>query len=191
VVSQLWLVRHAATEWSSAGRHTSHTDLPLTADGRAAARALAAALHEHPPAVVLTSPLTRARDTAALAGFADAVVDENLREWDYGELEGCTTSEIRGRGGEWADWTIWTGPIPGGETIDQVEARARGVLTVVADAPGDVLCFGHGHLLRVLTALALDLPATAGARFALDPATINLIGTEHDQRALRVWNAHS
>ena len=187
-MGQLWFVRHAETEWSAAGRHTSRTDIALTAGGRAAAAALAPQLAGRPFAVVLTSPRQRARDTAALAGFPAAEVDDDLQEWDYGDLEGATSDEIRGRGGEFAGWTIWRGPVPGGETIADVARRARRVLARADAATGDVLCFGHGHALRVLTAIALGFDGRAGARFALDPATLNVVGHEHEVRALRVWN---
>jgi probable phosphoglycerate mutase len=186
---ELWIIRHGATEWSATGRHTSRTDVPLMETGLAAARALAPALARHAFAVSFTSPMARARATAAAAGFPDAVVDDDLREWDYGELEGLTTSEIRARGGEFNQWTIWRGPVPGGETIDEVAARARRVLERVARAGGDVVCFGHGHASRVLVAVALELAPVEGAHFVLDPATISVVGSEHDERALRVWNA--
>ncbi|MDQ1381267.1 MAG: hypothetical protein QOJ71_1986 [Actinomycetota bacterium] len=186
---ELWIIRHGATEWSATGRHTSRTDVPLMETGLAAARALAPALARHAFAVSFTSPMARARATAAAAGFPDAVVDDDLREWDYGELEGLTTSEIRARGGEFNQWTIWRGPVPGGETIDEVAARARRVLERVARAGGDVVCFGHGHASRVLVAVALELAPVEGARFVLDPATISVVGSEHGERALRVWNA--
>src|SRR6185312_4715926 len=117
----------------------------------------------HHFALVLTSPMRRARDTATAAGFPDAVVDDDLREWDYGDLEGLTTPEIRARGGEFAQWTIWRGPVPGGETLADVGARAGRVLDRAAaaapdgdDVP-DVVCFGHGHASRVLVAVALGL----------------------------------
>jgi probable phosphoglycerate mutase len=190
VPPQLWLVRHAETEWSASGRHTSRTEVALTEAGREAARALARVLAPRRFALVLVSPRARAQETAELAGFADPEVDENLAEWDYGELEGLTTSEIRARGDEWSHWTIWTGAVPGGETIAQVAARATAVLARVDGAPGDVLCFGHGHMSRVFTAVALDLAPDAGRHLALDPATINIVGHEHECRALRVWNAH-
>lgn len=186
---QLWIVRHGETEWSASGRHTSHTDLPLTDAGEAAAATLAPALARHPFGLVLTSPMGRARESAASAGFADAVVDDDLNEWDYGEFEGVTTPEIRARGGEFADWTIWRGPVPGGETIAQVAARAARVMERVASAGGDVLCFGHGHSSRVLVAVALELDPHECSRFVLDPATISVVGSEHDQRALLTWNA--
>jgi broad specificity phosphatase PhoE len=187
-MNELWVVRHAETEWSATGRHTSFTDVPLTHAGRVAATALAPALAQHRFGLVLTSPRARARDTAAAAGFVDAPVDEDLREWDYGELEGLTTTEIRARGGVFDGWSIWRGPVPGGETIVEVAARARRVLERVAAASGDVLCFGHGHASRVLVAVALDFDPRAGVRLALDPATINVVGSERDERALRAWN---
>ena len=187
-MNELWVVRHAETEWSAAGRHTSFTDVPLTEAGRVAASALEPALAPHRFGLVLTSPKSRALDTAAAAGFADAVADDDLCEWDYGELEGLTTPEIRGRGGVFDGWSIWRGPVPGGETIDQVAARARRVLDRVAAAGGDVLCFGHGHASRVLVAVALELAPRAGARLALDPATISVVGSEREERALRTWN---
>ncbi len=189
MIPELWLVRHAETEWSRSGRHTSRSDIPLTDEGCAAARAVAPLLAAHQFALGLVSPRQRARETAALAGFADADIEPNLAEWDYGELEGITTADIRARGGEWADWTVWHGAIPGGETIEQVAARAHAVMARVDAAPGDVLCFGHGHMSRVLTAVALELDPRAGARFALDPGTVNVIGCEHEARALRMWNA--
>jgi probable phosphoglycerate mutase len=138
---------------------------------------------------VLTSPRARARATAALAGFPSAELDDDLAEWDYGELEGLTTAEIRERGPGWSHWTIFDGAVPGGESIEIVAARARKVLDRVDHVPGDVLCFGHGHMSRVLTAIALGLAPRDACRFALDPATVNVIGSEHELRALRRWNA--
>jgi probable phosphoglycerate mutase len=188
VLPELWFVRHGATEWSETGRHTGRTDVPLTARGRAQAKSLRARLRTRDFATVLTSPLSRARDTASLAGFPHAEPVEDLVEWDYGELEGLTTEQIRDRGPEWVRWTIFTGEVPGGESIDQVATRARAVLDRVDAASGPVLLFSHGHFLRVFTAVALDLPPTAGAQFALETATVNVIGTEHTARALRRWN---
>jgi probable phosphoglycerate mutase len=188
VIPELWLVRHAETEWSRSGRHTSRTEIALTDDGREAAREVAPLLAAHDFALVLVSPRQRARETATLAGFPDAEVEPNLAEWDYGELEGITSEQLHERGGMWANWTVWTGAIPGGETIEQVADRARAVLARVDAAPGDVLCFGHGHMGRVLTAIALGFEPRAGARFVLDPGTVNTIGSEHGLRALRTWN---
>jgi probable phosphoglycerate mutase len=188
VKPDVWLVRHGQTEWSASGRHTSRTDVALTAEGRDAAAALAPVLARHDFALVLTSPAARARDTARLAGFPDAEVDQDLREWDYGELEGLTSDEICARGPEWCEWTVWTGSLPGGETIEEVAARARRVVARADAAGGDVLLFAHGHLLRVLAGVMLDLDPHVGAHLALDPATVSIIGTEHGVRAIRVWN---
>jgi broad specificity phosphatase PhoE len=185
---EIWLVRHGATEWSASGRHTGTTDVPLTADGRAAARALAPRLAGHEFALVLVSPASRALETARLAGFADADVEPDLVERGYGDVEGRTTAEIRARGPEWRDWTVWSGAVPGGETLAEVGMRARRVLARADGAPGDVLLFGHGHQLRILTAVALDLDPGVGERFVLDPATVSILGPEHELRAVRAWN---
>jgi probable phosphoglycerate mutase len=182
---QVWVVRHGATEWSENGRHTSYTDLPLLPAGEAAARSLGARLAGHAFALVLTSPRRRARDTARLAGFPDAVVDDDLQEWDYGELEGLTTPQVREtRPG----WTVWTGDVPGGETAAEVEARVERVIARCRDAGGDSLLFAHAHVLRVLTAVYLAFAPEAGAQFSLDTATINVLGHEHEDVTLRRWN---
>jgi len=186
--SDIWLVRHGETEWSASGRHTSRTDVALTEAGRAAALALAPVFAAHAFALVLVSPAARALDTARLAGFSAAEVDGDLAERDYGEIEGRTTAEIRARGPEWGEWTVWTGAVPGGETLAEVGARAGRVLARADAAAGDVLLFGHGHQLRILTAVALDLDPGVGARLVLDPATVSVVGPEHELRAIRVWN---
>jgi broad specificity phosphatase PhoE len=181
----IWLVRHGATEWSANGRHTGRTDLPLTALGRHNAAALFRVLDRERFARVLTSPRIRARETARLAGFADATVDDDLVEWDYGDYEGLTSEQVHE---DDPGWTIFTGTVPGGETAEQVGARAQRVLDRIASVDGPVLLFAHGHFLRVLTATALELGPRAGARFALDPATVSVIGSEHLVRALAGWN---
>jgi probable phosphoglycerate mutase len=153
--AQVWLVRHGSTDWAETGRHTGRTDIPLNETGRAQAVELGERLRGREFAGVLTSPLSRAADTARLAGFGDrAIVDDDLREWDYGDFEGKRTEEIReGHPG----WTIWRGPWSRGETIDEVAARADRVLARVREVDGDVLAFSHGHLLRVLGARWLEL----------------------------------
>lgn len=183
---ELWLVRHGATEWSENGRHTGRTDVPLLTRGEDEARALVPRLDRHDFALVLTSPLRRARETARLAGYPDAQVDEHLLEWDYGDYEGLTTPEIRARR---PGWTIWNGDLPGGETSAQVETRVRAVITRCTSAAGDVLLFAHGHVLRALTAVYLGFGARAGAQFALETATINVLGHEREDLTLRRWNA--
>ena len=182
---QVWLVRHGETEWSRARRHTGRTDLPLTSEGERQARALAAPLSRHPFALVLTSPLRRARDTCRLAGFELAPIREDLAEWDYGAYEGRTTAEIRG---DAPGWTIWSGPVPGGEAISAVAARADRVLAEVARAEGDALLFGHAHALRVLAARWLGLAPELGRRLALDPASRSVLGHEQGARVVRAWN---
>lgn len=181
----IWVVRHGATEWALNGRHTSRTDIPLTVEGRQQAAALFRVLDRQRFAMVLTSPRIRARETARLAGFADALIDETLVEWDYGEYEGLTTDQIRERD---PGWTVFTGTVPGGETAEEVGARAARVLDRVSAADGPVLVFAHSHLLRVLTAVALELGPGAGARFFVDPATIGVIGSQRGERVLTKWN---
>jgi probable phosphoglycerate mutase len=134
---------------------------------------------------VLASPKLRARETARLAGFAEAIVDDDLHEWDYGEYEGLTREQIQEHD---PNWTIFTGEVPGGETAAQVAARALRVLDRIAPVDGHVLLFAHGHFLRVLTATALGLGPEAGARFSLDPATISVLGSERETRTVRRWN---
>jgi len=175
------LLRHGETEWSANGRHTGRTDIPLTGRGRERARATgrlgAALLQSRPPALVVSSPRSRARDTAELAGLSVDRVDDRLAEWDYGDYEGLTTPQIRE---QVPDWTIWTHPVPNGETADQVTARADAVLTDAAKAldDGDVVLVGHGHFSRVLVARWIGLPATEGVRFAMDSASWAVLGHE-------------
>jgi probable phosphoglycerate mutase len=182
---ELWLVRHGETEWSRTGRHTSTTDLPLTAAGEAAARALHARLADTAFARVLTSPRERARRTAALAGFPDAVPDERLVEWDYGGYEGLTTPEIRESA---PGWTVWSRPTPGGETVADVSARLDDAIADIRTVDGPILIFGHGHALRALTARWLGLPVEAGSRFILDTGTVSALGYEREEPAVRRWN---
>jgi broad specificity phosphatase PhoE len=181
------LVRHGETEWSSSGRHTSYTDVPLTARGREQARALAARLDGIDFALVLSSPRQRARETCELAGLTDrAEVTDDLAEWNYGAYEGRTTADIRE---EVPDWTIFSHGAPGGETAGQVTARADRLLARAEEAGGVVAMFSHAHLLRVLGARWIRLPASGGALLALDTATLSFLGREREQRVLRVWNS--
>jgi probable phosphoglycerate mutase len=187
---QLCVVRHGETEWSRSGKHTSVTDVPLTPVGEKQATALTPLLAGVCPAVVFTSPRSRAIRTAELAGLTDLCtveVTEDLAEWAYGEYEGVTTKEIREtRPG----WTIWTGDPPGGETAAEVGARADRMLGRIRDALeiGPVISVGHGHFSRVLTARWLGLPVVGGALFVLGPASPSLLGSEHGQPAVHRWN---
>jgi len=180
------LVRHGETEWSRAGKHTGRTDVPLTDLGRDQARAVGEALRGRDFALVLTSPLERAAETCRLAGFGDrAEKRDELMEWDYGAFEGQTTPEIRE---QHPGWLVWDGVLPGGETLDAVAARADRVIAEIRSAPGDVLLFAHGHVLRVLGARWLGLEPGAGRLLALDPATLSALGYEHETAVLRLWN---
>ncbi|HEY8921849.1 MAG TPA: histidine phosphatase family protein [Candidatus Limnocylindria bacterium] len=187
---QIWLARHGETEWSRDGRHTGLTEIPLTNLGRSQAEALGARLAGHRFSLVLTSPRSRASETARLAGFADGEVDPDLAEWDYGDLEGRRSAEIAA---DHPGWTIWTGPWPGGETIGQVSARADRVLArcLAPDVTGDTLIFGHGHMLRVLAARWLDMPGQSGSLFGLSTATLSVLGWEREHRIIESWNVPS
>ena len=179
------LARHGETEWSRELRHTGRTDVPLTEAGERQARALGAALRGRRFALVLSSPLRRALDTARLAGF-DADVRDDLAEWDYGEHEGRRTAEIRQ---SVPDWTIWRYGAREGERVEQVGARADRVVAEVRHVDGDVLVFSHGHLLRVLAARWLALAPADGRLFALASATLSTLGYEREQPVLQMWNA--
>lgn len=183
---RIWLVRHGETEWARLGRHTGHTDIPLTEAGRLQALALGPRLAGLPFTTVLSSPLSRALDTARLAGFADRVqLDPDLREWDYGADEGRTTPEIRA---ERPGWSVWTDGVPDGEPIEAVGARVDRVIERARALDGDSLCFAHGHVLRVLTARWLGLAPAAGALFALGTATISILGWERETPVISRWN---
>jgi probable phosphoglycerate mutase len=183
---EVWLVRHGETAWSRDHRHTSTTDLPLTEAGAEVARGLAGRLSGVGFDLVLTSPRQRARRTAELAGFTDAVVDADLVEWDYGDYEGITTPEIRETV---PGWTVWTHPSPGGESAAQVTERLDRVVARVRDVPGRVLLFGHGHALRAFTARWIGQPVGEGRYFVLDTATVSVLGHERDTPAVLRWNS--
>jgi broad specificity phosphatase PhoE len=182
---EVWLVRHGETEWARDGRHTGRTDVPLTDAGREQARGLGRCLSGHPFTVVLSSPMARAADTAHLAGFPHPQTDPDLREWDYGALEGRLTAEIRE---DYPDWSIWDGPWPNGETIEHIAARADRLVERIRAVDGDVLVFAHGHVLRVLAARWLGLPAHIGRHFALGTATVSRLGWDRETPVIETWN---
>ncbi|WP_307833321.1 histidine phosphatase family protein [Pimelobacter simplex] len=178
-------MRHGATEWSRSGRHTSRTDLPLLPEGEAEALELKERLGGTDFTLVLTSPRTRARSTAALAGYPDAVVEEDLREWDYGAYEGLTRAQI-------ADidprWEVWTGPTPDGESGDEVEERLDRVIDRVLRADRDVVVFSHGHLSRALAARWIGQPLRLGASLQLGTAAVSVLGHDRGTRVIERWN---
>jgi broad specificity phosphatase PhoE len=180
VSGELVIVRHADTDWTVSGQHTGRTDLPLNEAGRARALGLRGRLHGREFAAVWSSPLERALETARLLGF-DPLARAELEEWDYGAYEGLTSAQIHERS---PGWDLWRDGCPDGEDAAAVGARADAVLASLPGA-GDVLVFSHGHMLRVLTARWLGLPASAGALFVLAPAALGELGHEHGRRVLR------
>lgn len=186
---ELWVVRHGETEWSASGKHTSRTDIPLTSLGRARAERLREYLKGVRFDAVFVSPMRRARETCTIAGFGErAVVDDALKEWDYGIYEGKTTSEIQK---EIPNWSVWKDPIIGGETAEQVGQRADAViLRALAAAPvaGKVALFAHAHILRILAARWIELDARGGSLFALSTGSVSVLGWERETRVIRHWN---
>jgi broad specificity phosphatase PhoE len=186
---QIWLVRHGETKWSLSGQHTGRTDLPLTAAGEQQAREIGEFLKGRRFATVLTSPMLRARETCRLAGFSEnALLDPNLEEWNYGEYEGKTSSEIQSQR---PGWSLWKDGVPGGESIEQVAARAQAVIDRVLTGSGDALLFAHGHILRILLSRWLGLPPQDGRLFALGTASASTLGYEHQTRVITHLNVGS
>jgi broad specificity phosphatase PhoE len=180
------LVRHGDTEWSRDGRHTGKTDIPLTDDGRRQAMGLSAPLHARQFALVLTSPLQRARDTCALAGYGEqAQVRSELQEWDYGRYEGLTSKQIAESD---PDWSLWRDGGPGGETAADVGRRVDHVIADIRSTGGDVLIFAHGHVLRVLASRWLGEPPEGGRHYSLQTAALSVLGQEHGEPVIRRWN---
>jgi broad specificity phosphatase PhoE len=189
VGTELCLVRHGETEWSLSGAHTSRTDIPLTDHGRKRAEELRDFLKGTKFDAVFESPMQRARETCAIAGFGDqAVVEEGLMEWDYGVYEGKTTKEIQA---SIPGWSVWKNVIIGGETVEHVGERADGVIArALAAAPqgGKVALFAHAHILRILAARWIGLDATGGSLLALGTGSVSVMGWERETRVISSWN---
>lgn len=191
--ARIVLLRHGTTEWSAAGKHTGRTDIPLTPDGEKQAEQAATRLTDFKFSLVLTSPLSRARTTAELAGLQGITNDPDLQEWDYGSYEGLTTAQIREQRPGWLLWRdgVLPGPTGNGEAAADVGERADRVIARIEPAlaqGGDVALVAHGHYLRVLAARWLRLPANAGGYFGLDTASISVLGFEHGERVIWHWN---
>ena len=205
---ELWLIRHGETEWSLSGAHTSTTDIPLTEHGRQRALELKEYLHGKKFAAVLVSPMQRARETCRLAGYGDvAQVEPGLVEWNYGDAEGKTTAQMRALKGP--QWSVWSSPLVGGETVEQVGVRADGVIAralaaasnpthdgkTVMDGPPNVsvgvskavALFAHAHILRILAARWLGLPAVDGQMLALGTGSLSVLGHERETRVIQRW----
>ena len=191
--TELWLVRHGETEWSLSGKHTSRTDVALTEHGRQRAEELRDYLAGTTFDAVLVSPMRRARETCAIAGFGDvAVVDEGLKEWDYGAYEGRTTAEIRAEiRVEIPGWSVWKDEIVGGETVEHVGQRADAVIGRALALGGDggrVALFAHAHILRILAARWIGLAADGGRLLALGTGSVSVVGWERETRVIVNWN---
>ena len=184
---QVYLVRHGETEWSLSGQHTGITDIPLTENGRKVAKRLAPVLARERFALVLTSPLQRARKTCELAGLGErAEIDFDLMEWNYGEYEGLTPKQIHEKAPE---WMLFRDGSPGGETPEQVGVRVDRLIARVRAVKGHIALFAHGHIFRVFAARWLALPAAAGRHFLLDTATLNILSYYRGIPAVKRWNA--
>lgn len=182
------IIRHGATDWSESGQHTGTTDVALTAQGRAQAKQVATLLASFRPDEVWSSPLSRARDTAVLAGFDDPSIEPELVEWDYGLYEGLTRGQIRLQD---PSWKVWTGPTPGGETPDEAYARGTRVAqraSALVEAGRTVFAFSHGHFSRVLMSAWCELPVTCGERFILAPAGFCVLSLDRGLRVVKRWN---
>ena len=181
----VFVIRHGETAWSLSGQHTGTTDIPLTANGRRLAERMRPVLVKE-FTLVLCSPMQRARETCELAGLGNmAVIDHDLVEWNYGQYEGLTPKQIHETA---PDWLIFRDGCPGGEQPEEVGARADRVIARARAVDGDVALFAHGHVLRVLVARWIGLPARAGEHFLLDTGTLCILGYYRDIPAVKVWN---
>ena len=184
---QVYVIRHGETEWSLSGQHTGVTDIPLTENGRDLAKLLHPVLAKESFALVLTSPLRRAKETCTLSGLGDqAEVDSNLMEWNYGDYEGLTPNEIHKKT---PGWLLFTDGAPGGEAPEQVGERADHVIKRIRAVKGNVALFAHGHIFRVLVARWIDLPSEDGRKFLLGTGTLNILSYYRGVPAIKTWNA--
>jgi broad specificity phosphatase PhoE len=184
MTSRMVLLRHGATEWSQSGQHTGRTDIPLLELGREQARAAAGTLRGMTFVQVFTSPLLRASSTCELAGY-DGEHEPDLMEWDYGDYEGRTTTQISA---ERPGWTLWNDGVVDGERAAEVGRRVDRVIERARQVDGDTLCVAHGHVLRVMAARWVGLPAVAGRLFALSTGTVSILGWERQTPVVSNWN---
>lgn len=186
MADKIYLIRHGETEWTISGQHTGTTDIPLTEKGKEDAMKLKRELQDVSFQLILSSPMQRAFNTCELAGFAkQARLDPDLVEWNYGEYEGLTTKQI------WKNdphWEIFAQGAPGGESVADVGARATHILAKLKSIHSSVALFSHGHFLRVLAARWLGLPPNEGRLFDLHPASISILGIEHQHHVIAQWN---
>jgi probable phosphoglycerate mutase len=181
---QIWLIRHGETAWSRTGQHTGRTDIPLLPEAESKLKVLRSHL-EHPFRLVLSSPLLRAKQTAALVGFNSFELDNNLAEWNYGAYDGKTKEEIQKLV---PGWSLWTDGVPGGETLEEVAHRAEKVIQRAQSVPGDVALIAHGHILRILAACWLQIHPINAEHLALSTASISTLTYEDKFPVLARWN---
>ena len=183
---KIYLVRHGETEWALSGKHTGRSDIPLTSNGQAQARELEQYLKGLGVQKVFSSPSQRAKETCRLSGFlSHAIIDDELHEWDYGQYEGMTTTEIRKMD---PLWTVFSQGAPGGESVADMGQRVNRILGRLRSIPGDVLIFSSGHILRALAARWLDMPVGFGEHFVLSPASLSVLGFEKEVPAILTCN---
>ncbi len=186
---KLYLIRHGETKWSKSRQHTGLTDIPLTKEGEEEALRVPHGLKEVKFAKVFVSPLQRALKTCELAGFKDeAIVTDDLLEWDYGDYEGVTTADIRKKE---PNWNLFKDGVPNGETIQEVSDRVDHILNIASQVDGDVAFFSSGHVSRIIGARWINLPPTNGQVLALSTASISILGYEHEWRVIHTWNSTS
>ncbi len=184
---KIYLIRHGETPWTLSGQHTGTTDLELTPNGQAQAKALGTYLEKVSFEKILCSPLKRARQTCQLAHLENkAEITPDLREWNYGDYEGLTSAEIRKTH---PNWTIFSQGAPNGESLEEIQARADRILAEIATVSGNIALFSHGHFLRALAASWLGLGVRGGAHLALSPGTVSILGKEKNAAVLLLWNA--
>lgn len=184
---QIYLIRHGETAWTKSGQHTSITDIHLTAEGERQARAMKERLQKISFEAVISSPMQRATATCDFAGLeSKRLIDEDAMEWNYGKYEGLTSEEIRERE---EDWTIFSNGAPDGESLRDITVRADRMLKKLLAYRKRTALFSHGHFLRVLAARWLQLPAQEGRLFSLDVASISILGFEHRQHTIKLWNS--
>lgn len=181
---QIWLIRHGETAWSRTGQHTGRTDIPLLPESEAPLKALTPHL-KHPFALVLSSPLQRAKQTATLVGFDSFELEDNLMEWNYGDYDGKTKEDIHKLV---PGWSIWANGVPHGETLEQVAERARSVIARAKAVTGDVALIAHGHILRILAACWLEIPPTNAEHLALSTGSVSVLAYEDGFPVLAQWN---
>ena len=183
---KIYLIRHGETSWALSGRHTGRTDIPLTENGKKNAVALGLALHSIPLTLVLVSPLIRAKETFELAHLPiEGVLCDDLKEWNYGDYEGLTSKEIREKN---PNWNVFKDGAPGGESVTDMTKRADRVLEMTLKAPGDVAIFSSAHILRCIAARWLKMPLDFGKHLVLQTSSISILGHEHGNPALLLWN---